>query len=831
MQPSALAQNTQVPNVQSDHTTGTAVSGSSTFHITEGTVRSGNSGTATLFHSFETFSPQNSTTVFDLRDSQNNVNTSAISAIVARVTGSSPSVINGLLWIQQDNNTPTPDLFLLNPQGVFFGEGASLNLPGSFVASTAESILFGNQASFSAVAGQAAPLLTVSAPTGLQLGDAAAGITLQGTGHGFASPNPAFVQYSDAGASNSLSIAAGEQISLIGGSIALEGGVINAPNGRIELSSVSSGSIFWTDAGTDYSAVEQFGDIELSGRSLISTSGSHPDTIQMRGRQIRLADGSMVLSQNRGMQNAGKISVVATESLLLTGATPWVSALSSIVSETTASGNAGAIEVSAPLLSVEAGAMLGSRTFNDGSSGYIDILAEQATVSGYVPVAPTVFSFVGTTNAADGAGSDISVMSQNLSVTEGGYLGTSSLGSKPGGNVTITADTVDVRGLTPAFIASNIGAAAAGEYGNSGNITMQTRTLRLRENGLVSTSSINIGDAGDIFIEASERIDISGGLTIPGLPTSTIASTVDRPPEGLRLLLGLSGIAKGKAGNVTLSTQALNLSESSTVTVANLIDGDAGQLQIEADTLSLRDAGIEAFNTTGRGGNIDLDIRELILLREGARVNAIALGSGNGGNLTMNAPVIVGLENSDITAGAIQGDGGTINITTQGLFGLRAQTQPTDRSDIIASSQFGLDGTISVNGLAISPDADLVELSDETTDSSTQIVNGCSASQINQFIASGRGGLPVSPSVNVMASSLWTDLRPTIGQGILNQNAPDQGPYERRVQVDENHPLVEASYWHQDSQGQVTLISQSDGIEGISARTATNCLAERSTMP
>ncbi|MEL7330548.1 MAG: hypothetical protein AAGJ69_12075, partial [Cyanobacteria bacterium J06559_1] len=366
---------------------------------------------------------------------------------------------------------------------------------------------------------------------------------------GFASPNPAFVQYSDAGASNSLSIAAGEQISLIGGSIALEGGVINAPNGRIELNSVSSGSIFWTDAGTDYSAVEQFGDIELSGRSLISTSGSHPDTIQMRGRQIRLADGSMILSQNRGMQNAGKISVVATERLLLTGATPWVSALSSIVSETTASGNAGAIEVSAPLLSVEAGAMLGSRTFNDGSSGYIDILAEQATVSGYVPVAPTVFSFVGTTNAADGAGSDISVMSQNLSVTEGGYLGTSSLGSKPGGNVTIMADTVDVRGLTPAFIASNIGAAAAGEYGNSGNITMQTRTLRLRENGLVSTSSINIGDAGDIFIEASERIDISGGLTIPGLPTSTIASTVDRPPEGLRLLLGLSGIAKGKAGN------------------------------------------------------------------------------------------------------------------------------------------------------------------------------------------------------------------------------------------------------------------------------------------
>jgi large exoprotein involved in heme utilization and adhesion len=54
------------------------------------------------------------------------------------------------------------------------------------------------------------------------------------------------------------------------------------------------------------------------------------------------------------------------------------------------------------------------------------------------------------------------------------------------------------------------------------------------------------------------------------------------------------------------------------------------------------------------------------VLRQNSLINATAGGTGNGGNITINAPVIAGFENSDIIANAVQGNGGNITITTQG---------------------------------------------------------------------------------------------------------------------------------------------------------------------
>ncbi|NJM97524.1 MAG: filamentous hemagglutinin N-terminal domain-containing protein [Phormidesmis sp. RL_2_1] len=138
--------------------------------MTEGTLRP-NSSNSTLFHSFDIFSPESAAVVFDLRDSQNSIDTSTVNTIISRVTGSSSSSIDGFLGIDQDAGTPTPDLFLINPNGIDFGVNAFVSVPGSFVASTAESILFEEGVAFSALdASGAPPLLTVSAPIGLQMG-------------------------------------------------------------------------------------------------------------------------------------------------------------------------------------------------------------------------------------------------------------------------------------------------------------------------------------------------------------------------------------------------------------------------------------------------------------------------------------------------------------------------------------------------------------------------------------------------------------------------------------------------------------------------------------
>ncbi|AFY39070.1 filamentous hemagglutinin family outer membrane protein [[Leptolyngbya] sp. PCC 7376] len=87
-----------------------------------------------LFHHFSQFDlPTGDTAVFDLQT------TPAITNILNRVLGDNPSEINGALEILGGNN---PNLFLINPAGVVFGQNASLNIPGDFTATTADAVQF-----------------------------------------------------------------------------------------------------------------------------------------------------------------------------------------------------------------------------------------------------------------------------------------------------------------------------------------------------------------------------------------------------------------------------------------------------------------------------------------------------------------------------------------------------------------------------------------------------------------------------------------------------------------------------------------------------------------
>ena len=106
--------------------------------ITGGAVREQN-----LFHSFQEFNVSEGRGAFF-------ANPEAVYNIFSRVTGSNPSNILGTLGVNGAAN-----LYLINPNGIVFGANSSLDVQGSFTATTGSGIRFGEQGEFNTIDPQA----------------------------------------------------------------------------------------------------------------------------------------------------------------------------------------------------------------------------------------------------------------------------------------------------------------------------------------------------------------------------------------------------------------------------------------------------------------------------------------------------------------------------------------------------------------------------------------------------------------------------------------------------------------------------------------------------
>jgi filamentous hemagglutinin family protein len=779
----------------------------STSVITGGTAVGGN-----LFHSFKEFSVKTGTTAH-FRSAPE------ISNILTRVTGLTVSNIDGIISAAGKAN-----LFLINPNGIIFGPNARLNIGGSFIGSTASSIKLSDGSFYSAAPSAAPPLLTVSVPWGLQFGPNPGGIGVRGAGHSLRVENPIYSPLVRGNAEAGLRVSAGNTLALVGGDVSLEGGVLTAEGGRIELGSVDEGAVSlspsaggWT---LDYSGVGSFRDVRLSRQALADASGMGGGGISVRGRRVEVGDGSIILMQNFGERLSGSVSVQAAESVQLSGTTPDGRIPGGLYSETLGGGNGGEIAVSTRQLVIQNGAAIASKTFSAGEGGNITVNAsDSAELINFSPVNPLNVSFTGALALGSGKAGDIAVSARRLTVKDGGSVISVTFGRGDGGDVSVSAaQSVELVGVVPGVFSPSLLSAATVGAGNAGSLRVSTGSLVLRDGGRLDASTVGAGNAGSVTVSATESVEIRG--TVPGsVSPSLVISSANKVDEILQRTYGLPRSPSGTSGDVTINTPRLTVSDGAQVTVRNDGSGNAGTLAVNAGSIFLDSkSGLTASTESGEGGNINLQVRDALLLRNGSQISATAGGgTGSGGNLTISAPVIAALENSDISANAFQGAGGNIKISTSGIFGSEYRVAPTAKSDITASSQFGVSGTVTISNPEVDPSSGLVELPENFTDSAGEIVTGCAADKGNTFAVSGRGGLPENPSETLRGATLWSDLRPVRKSSadlvetrfIASFIASFLPSYPGE---NSQSPIVEATGWVIDEKGRVQLVANAPDV-------------------
>jgi filamentous hemagglutinin family protein len=782
--------------ITSDGTTNTVVNAiNNNFTIINGIEKSNN-----LFHSFSNFSvPTGGSASFDL------VNTPNITTIFSRVTGGDVSQIDGL--IQTLNANHPVSLFLMNPAGIVFGQNASLNIGGSFVGTTANSIKFADGTEFRAVNSTEIPLLTMSVPVGLQMGQNSGDIQVQGSGHQLT--GGAFTPVIRDNTQSTLEVNSGKDIALVGQNLNLSGGVLTAENGRIELGAVKAGTVNINDTSSDlqldYTNIEDFGDIQLVNQSLMDASGLTSRGIQLQGQNISLKDGSAALIQTVGSQAPSSIRVRATGYLDLAGdvrTAPDVGIVTGVISsrlmtETLGKGKGADIDVSAGDLRLNDGGIVVARTYGFDSGGNINVnIARDIQINRVTPLNPVATSGIATPTFGSGQSGNMNITASNLTITDGGLIISNNFGKGDSGNVNVNVSgTIEVKGIDPITLApANISSTVFGK-GNGGYLNINTSRLILDYGGSVATATLNSGAGGNLTINASESIELRGG---------SISAAAPILPTTLRQAFGLPDRPSGNAGSLTINTPKLQIDNGGEVTVNNEGLGDGGNLSINTNSLRLDNQGKLIANTaSGEGGNINLNLQSDLILRNNSLISTEAQGTGNGGNIAINSPIIIGLENSDIIANAVAGNGGNIQIITQGLFGLQFRDQLTPESDITASSQFGVSGTVQINNFGVDPNSGLVELPANLTDSSQKVAAGCADTSGSSFVATGRGGIPQNPNQQVMSDAsgglrlrTWSDMR-------------DISTYRNTeaVQVQSPDTFVPATSWRRNTQGKIELVA------------------------
>lgn len=486
-----------------------------------GQIRGGN-----LFHSFAQFNL-----------SQGDIATfsgpAAITNIISRVTGGASS-IDGTLR----SSISGANLFLLNPAGIVFGPNASLDVSGSFHAATADYLKLGSSGRFEATT-NGATNLTTDPPSAF----------------GFLKPAPSPIAVNGA----NLNVQEGQSISLVSGGINITNGNLWAYGGTVNLASVASaGEVLYDGAAVATQGFSALGPISITENRAYGLQPFYPATIGGPPVPVDTDMGGRIANLDASGKGGGKI-VIRGGSFYITGGTVYNDTYDNVAPKSVdiaVSGN----------VTIDRSSVTGNAMAGTASGATIAISGATVNVSS---------SVINTDSQSGVNGSNLSLTATDtLNISGSSTVSTdaNSPGSHAGSLALTAPDITILKGSRVSSSAPVLGSAGAGSItinaiksftlsgdlrsdtfdGTSGVVTVNTGSLKIIDNGLISSALVSNPasgprSAGDIAITA-DNISLSG--------KGSIQSNV---------LFSNSG----NAGNITINSKNLSLLTGASISTAN----------------------------------------------------------------------------------------------------------------------------------------------------------------------------------------------------------------------------------------------------------------------
>ncbi|MBD1211874.1 MAG: filamentous hemagglutinin N-terminal domain-containing protein, partial [Dolichospermum circinale Clear-D4] len=661
-----VAANTGIVKAQltPDNTVGSTTRSDTVKGLTSDIIEGGATRGTNLFHSFTNFNVDAGKGVYFS-------NPADINNILTRVTGSSQSNIFGTLGVLGNAN-----LFLINPNGISFGPNAQLDVKGSFVASTADKIVFDNY-DFTTTNPTAPPLLTVNIPLGLGFRNNPGDINVDLVGSTLAFNN-----------GQGLKVPQDKTLALIGGNVNINGNGVDAeglragilsPGSRVQLGGLTqTGTVNFNE--NFYSTFPQGvtrGNVSLSNGAEINVRAAGGGSITINSRNLNVNGNSRVrggiqknlgsvnaqagnieinnieqvtidnavianIVDEFGKGNAGDINIHSSSLTLKNGGT-----INTSVFAASSEGNGGNITIDTANLTLENGGFITADTFGKGNAGNVAIKATQGvTIGGFL--SSRVF------NTGEGNSGGITIDTSTLTVGSGGVISASTFGKGSAGNIAIQAP----QGVTVGGLLSS-GVFDTGE-GNSGGITIDTSTLTLENGGYITADTYGKGNAGKIAIKATQGVTVGGGLYSEVLNKGEGNSggiTIDTSTLTLENggFISASTFGKGNAGKIEIkATEGVNVRGRLNSRVNDTAQGNSGGINIDTSTLTLENGGFISASTFGKGnaGDIDITAKDSVKIdgSSGILSNVESGAKGNAGNIDLNAGSLSLTNGSGITS-------------------------------------------------------------------------------------------------------------------------------------------------------------------------------------